>query len=443
MSPRTDPALALEAMLVDDVGAIDAVRAGEALADVKVVRGFIDRYEAAVTTRLQQLYEQGASAPAADLHTRNGGVSAKEARRKERRAAALDRAPAIADALAAGTIGAEHADALANTTGRLADDVKASFFDHDADLARDAARMTPEEFAKNCRDMIRLLERDAGLERAERQRRETRLTKTVDRDGMYVLNARLHPELGNAVFNAIDAETAALVTAGGDRTVDRFRVAAQALGNLVTGGHQAVRPVEAEIRIHIDAHTASTGELHERSICEYDDGTPIPPASVLRLLCSGIVVPIIIGTDGVALDVGRQQRVANRKQRRALRAMYRTCAFHGCDVAFNRCEIHHIHPWELGGLTDLDNLLPVCSRHHHVIHEGGWSLQLARDRTLTIRQPDGTVFATTTPSMRPPPTAIAATPSDRCHDRTSGRPPDRGRQPDDHSNPAERFSLSA
>jgi len=443
MTPHTDPAFALEAMLVDDVGAIDAVRAGEALVDVKVVRGFIDRYEAAVTTRLRQLHEQGASAPAADLHTRNGGVSAKEARRKERRAAALDRAPSVADALAAGTIGAEHADALANTTSRLDEHVKASFFDHDRNLARDAARMTPEEFAKNCRDMIRLLERDAGLERAERQRRETRLTKTVDRDGMYVLNARLHPELGNAVFNAIDAETASLVTTGGDRSVDRSHLAAEALGNLVTGGHQASRPVEAEIRIHVDADTASTGELHDHSICEYDDGTPIPPAALLRLMCSGIIVPIIIGTDGVALDVGRQQRVANRKQRRALRAMYRTCAFHGCDVPFNRCEIHHIHPWELGGLTDLDNLLPVCSRHHHVIHEGGWSLKLAPDRTLTIRQPDGTVFAATIPSMRPPPATLTTVAPDRHDDATTRRPPDRGRRPDDHSNPAELFSLSA
>ncbi len=441
MITRPDPASALEAMLGEPVTGFDTDRAVQALGDVKVVRGFIDRYEAAVTSRLGELYEQGVSAPAVDLHTRNSGVSADEARRKERRAKVLDQAPAMASALAGGTIGAEHADALANATIRLDDDVKTSLLDLEADLAQDAARMTPEEFAKNCRDTVRLLERDAGVQRAERQRRDTRLTKKIDREGMYVINARLHPELGNVVFNAIDAETAALVKAGGDRSVDRSQVAAEALGNLVTGGHQAARPVEAEIRVHVDERTASTGELHDHSICEYDDGTPLPPASMLRLLCSGVIVPIIIGADGNVLDVGRKQRIANRAQRRALRAMYRTCAFHGCDVPFNRCEIHHIRPWELDGPTDLANLLPACSRHHHLIHELGWSLHLAPDRTLTIRQPDGTVHATTRPSMQRHQTA----PNTPATDRPPDRPPDRrsDRRSGSPGESAELFPLSA
>ena len=391
---ESDPAAAVRAAFPADIALLDGAQAAEAFGRIKSVRGFIDSYEARLTAHVQQLNAAGQSAPAADLHTRNGGVSADEARRKERRAEALEHAPSLADELAAGTVTAGHADALANATTRVDDEILAQLFEHEASLAADATRTTPEEFGRNCRDMIRHLERDAGVERAERQRRETRLTKKVDREGMYVLNARLHPELGHAVFNAIDAETAALVKAGGDRSVDRAAVSAEALGNLVTGGHQAQRPAEAEIRIHVDEQTASTGELHERSICEFDDGSPIPPASVVRLMCNGAIVPIIRGTDGVAIDVGQSRRLANRAQRRALRAMYRTCAFAGCDVVFNRCEIHHIHEWEHGGSTDLSNLLPLCSRHHHVIHEGGWSLHLEPDRTLTIRQRDGTVYAT-------------------------------------------------
>lgn len=123
------------------------------------------------------------------------------------------------------------------------------------------------------RRRVRRLERDAGVERAERQRRETQLSKMIDREGMYVINARLHPELGSIVFNALDAETSSLVKAGGDRTVDRSQVAAEALGNLIAGGHQAGRPTEAEIRIHVDQQTASTAQLHDHSVCEFDDGT--------------------------------------------------------------------------------------------------------------------------------------------------------------------------
>ena len=159
------------------------------------------------------------------------------------------------------------------------------------------------------------------------------------------------------------------------------------------GGHQQIRPIEAEILVIVDHHTVAH-DLHDGSVCEYGNGVQLPPETVRRLCCQGRITPILLDADGVPLNVGRDQRLANRAQRRALRAMYRTCAFAGCDVAFDRCEIHHLVPWELGGLTDLSNLLPTCSYHHHLVHEGGWSLHLAPDRLLTIRQPDGDLFAT-------------------------------------------------
>lgn len=177
---------------------------------------------------------------------------------------------------------------------------------------------------------------------------------------MYTIHARLHPELGHGVFTAIDTETSKLVVAGNDRSVDRAAVAAEALANLVTGGHQAIRPREAEIRLHVDEQALTDGP-HDRTVCEYDDGTPIPLPSARRLLCNGYIVPIMIDTDGVTLNGGRTQRLTNRAQRRARRAMYRTCAFHGCDIDFNRCEIHHLHPFELGGLTNLDNQLTLIA----------------------------------------------------------------------------------
>ena len=184
-----------------------------------------------------------------------------------------------------------------------------------------------------------------------------------------------------------------------NRSVDRNRVAAEALGRLVAGGHQAVRPLEADITVIVDEHTVASGELHDHAICETSDGLELPPASILRLICGGRITPIIVDTDGNALDAGDTVRYANRKQRRALRAMYRTCAFHGCDTGFDRCEIHHMTPWEHGGATDLLNLIPICSRHHHVVHGVGWSLALEPDRTLVIHQPDGTVFGRTCPDI--------------------------------------------
>jgi hypothetical protein len=84
-----------------------------------------------------------------------------------------------------------------------------------------------------------------------------------------------------------------------------------------------------------------------------------------------------------------------------MRAMYDTCAFHGCDVTFTRCEIHHLIDWTHGGRTDLSAMVPLCAHHHHVVHDDGWHLELGDDRTLTIRTPDGAIHAQCAPPSRP------------------------------------------
>jgi len=42
------------------------------------------------------------------------------------------------------------------------------------------------------------------------------------------------------------------------------------------------------------------------------------------------------------------------------------------------------------GPSDLDNLLPLCENHHHLVHEGGWTLTMTPDRVATWTRPDGT-----------------------------------------------------
>ncbi len=88
--------------------------------------------------------------------------------------------------------------------------------------------------------------------------------------------------------------------------------------------------------------------------------------------------------------------------------MHRGCAFPGCEIGFDACRIHHVTWWwEHSGPTDLDNLLPVCERHHHLVHEGGWQLTLDNDpqRTATWVRPDGSLHHRgSTIDRRPEPT---------------------------------------
>ena len=143
-----------------------------------------------------------------------------------------------------------------------------------------------------------------------------------------------------------------------------------------------------DVTVLIDARTFLTGETHDGTICEAGVGRfGLPIETVRRWACVGGVTPVVVGAGGVRLFLGRETRLANRAQRRALRVLYRTCTL--CDTAFEHCQIHHVHWFEHGGRTDIDDLLPLCNRHHHLVHEGGWQLHLAPDRTLTITRPGG------------------------------------------------------
>jgi hypothetical protein len=72
-------------------------------------------------------------------------------------------------------------------------------------------------------------------------------------------------------------------------------------------------------------------------------------------------------------------------------------------VRFGDCNVHHVIEWvQHRGPTDLDNLVPLCSKHHHLVHDGGWQLELFPDRRLIVRRPDGTVlFDGTTVDVAP------------------------------------------
>ncbi len=400
--------VALKALDGAEIAAADSAACADLLGHAKRVRGWVDSIEAQVTSRMRELHAKAGGAPAADLHTRCGGVSSAEGKRKERRSETIDEAPSFGEALATGSIGAEHVDALANATARLDDDTKAALLDLEDDLLSDATAMSPEKFGRSCRELARMLERDQGIDRNRRQRRETFLSRKLNMaSGMVEGRFAFHPELANQVFGAVDQQVASMIKQGerrGDRefvnrSFDRNRLAAEALGELVAGGHQQRRPLEADITLIVDAQTATTGELHDHSICETSDGGVLPPASVRRLMCQGRVTPIVVDQNGNPFNMGRQIRNANRKQRRALRALYRCCAFDDCDVTFDRCEMHHILPWDFGGQTDLENLIPLCARHHHVVHEGGWRLQLDPERTLTITRSDGEFHARCRPDI--------------------------------------------
>ena len=95
-----------------------------------------------------------------------------------------------------------------------------------------------------------------------------------------------------------------------------------------------------------------------------------PLETVKRLACDASVVVVTEDERGTPLTVSRKQRTVSTPIRRAIWARDRHCTFPGCHRT-KFVEAHHVDHWVDGGETSVGNLLLLCWRHHHLLHEGG------------------------------------------------------------------------
>ena len=147
--------------------------------------------------------------------------------------------------------------------------------------------------------------------------------------------------------------------------------------SLAGGGETASAADEHQVVVHVDA-SALSGQGGESE-------APLP--TVRRLTCDGAVVPVV-ERDGEILNVGRKQRIVPTAIKRALLARDRTCTWPGCHHR-RFIEAHHVHHWADGAETSLSKLILICSHHHALIHEGGFSLQRRADGSCYFAWPDG------------------------------------------------------
>ena len=99
---------------------------------------------------------------------------------------------------------------------------------------------------------------------------------------------------------------------------------------------------------------------------------PIDTDAVRRIACDADLIPVVLGSKGQVLDLGRAARLFPPALRKGLHARDRGCAFPGCTVPGPWTEAHHVTFWEHGGDTSIGNGMLLCSFHHHLIHQGNW-----------------------------------------------------------------------
>lgn len=344
-----------------------------------------------------RLAEQGVGRGAHGLFLGDGrAVPGSMARREVTRSSVLAELHHVAAAVRAGRIGAAQVDLFARAARKLDQGQRRKL--NDLDLVTAAATEPVDLFARRIRRFVDLLRGDHGRADAEAQRAASTWRSWIDKDtGMGHVHGEFDPERFEAIRNAVEAHGARLANKGGlQRSANLAAAAAYELLTGQTTGHGGL----TSVGVIVDWQTFTRG-AHPTSIRETNDGQPLAPESITRLACNAVLQRIVVDERGIPINVGRRYRTATASQWLALRAIYRSCAWMGCERPLSWCQIHHVHEWEHGGSTDLCNLVPLCSEHHHAVHEGGWRLKLWDDRRLDIQSPDGLHQESTYPDRLP------------------------------------------
>ncbi len=307
------------------------------------------------------------------------GLSLSAAREKVRTAQALRGLPTISAAFADGRLSYSKVRALTRV---------AAVHDEDLLLAY-ALDATASQVEERCRQ-IRNVEPES-VEMARRVWERRSLTLFRDRARGVVRIVVELPEadgelVGRAIENAVAAGDAAFgveFASNPERSADAWRAqqadAVVAIAKTYLGGatsnELSMKDRESALR------KATSAADHYQVVVHVDESalrggigrSDLPIETVKRLCCDGSVISIVENEHGAPLDVGRKQRTVPTALKRALWSRDRGCSFPGCRHA-RYVDAHHIHHWAEGGDTSLENLTLLCTHHHTLLHEGGFTI---------------------------------------------------------------------
>src|SRR5205809_4011070 len=355
------------------------------------------------------------------------GLDPRAARERVRVARALGTLPRLAEALARGELSYSKVRGL----------TRVATPETEERLLRVGRAGTAEHVERIVRRW-RLTDRKAEAEETTRRHRSRALHVYHDEDGMVIIRARLEPQAGAVVIQAIAVAREALHqrarakdAAGGpaapqcvdgpegprsahapaeqryfDGSPDGPTIEQQEADALAlvaeTALHHGMEPgtpgERYQVVVHVDAAVLADADAPGQSVVE--DGAYVPAETSQRLACDASRVVMRHDADGRITEVGARTRTIPPALRRALEHRDQGCRFPGCGRKFGQG--HHIRHWAHGGPTTLSNLTMLCRRHHRAVHEEGGQVRRQPNGELCFRRPDGTLLVES-PALPPVP----------------------------------------
>jgi hypothetical protein len=294
--------------------------------------------------------------------------------------------PMCAQAYADGSLSGGQIEAI---VARLDDEVVEIFAAQEAELV---PYLVPMTVAGVSRAMGYWLARNRP-EPTEPKEPERSLYMSKTLDDRWILNGSLDAEGGSVVATALRLATP-------DKT--------DLLANPSTRRANALVDICRFFLDHQQTHAGGRHRPHVNVVVELEDlqsgrggqvvdGPALDGATVSRLFCDSAVHRVVMSGRSAILDYGTAARTIPAPLWNALVIRDEHCRFPGCDRPSAWCEGHHVVWVTQGGPTELANLVLLCTRHHHVLHQPGWHAKLRPDGQLEVTDPGGIVRETSPP----------------------------------------------
>jgi hypothetical protein len=211
--------------------------------------------------------------------------------------------------------------------------------------------------------------------------------------GRFTLDPAAGVEFEQAIRNAITWDGEQDVRSTAQRSAD-------ALGDICAFyNRNHLRPGTPRNRPHV-ALSIDASTLDGRPEALDADHRLISHAAADAMLCD-CVIHRVIRAEGVPVSVGRTRYTVPPGMFNMIAARDGGCRFPGCTRPVRYTDAHHIHYWRHLGLTEHDNLVLLCSRHHHHVHQQHLHVKLLPNAELQITWRDGTT-RTSQPRGAPP-----------------------------------------
>ncbi|MBT8067815.1 MAG: HNH endonuclease [Gammaproteobacteria bacterium] len=301
-------------------------------------------------------------------------LSMTTALEKVRVAHALKTLPAISSAFSVGELSYTKVRELTRVANRSNEDELLAF----------ALRTTAVNVAERCRELRMGSEASIGAAERAYANRSLRVRRDHQRCLM-TITIDLPMDTGELLETALDKARDDQALAVPDLADTSWSTRqADAFMNMVNGYLCGDQGDDAS-----NDNYLVTVHVQQSALAGNQGRSALPIESVKRLCCDSKAVVITEDDDGEPLSIGRKSRIVPKAIARAVHARDRNCcSFPGChNKRFLHC--HHVEHWSNGGETSLDNLMLLCTKHHTLVHEGGFRIEKDyRDNWFFVR-PDG------------------------------------------------------